>query len=67
MTDYSKVDYWDDRYDANPDPFDWYQVYSTLKEKLGILAQPEDKILVVGAGNSSTNNNKFYSIFSFKP
>jgi hypothetical protein len=53
MTDYSQLKYWEERYENNPDPFDWYQTYTSLKEKLGSLAKPEEKILVVGAGSSS--------------
>jgi hypothetical protein len=54
MTDYSKLDYWEERYETHPDPFDWYQIYSTLKEKIGVFVRPSDKVLVLGAGTSST-------------
>jgi hypothetical protein len=54
MTDYSKLDYWEERYETHPDPFDWYQIYSTLKEKIGAFVRPSDKVLVIGAGTSST-------------
>jgi hypothetical protein len=53
MTDYSKLDYWEERYDTNSDPFDWYQIYDTLKEKIGAFIKPTDKILILGAGSSS--------------
>jgi EEF1A lysine methyltransferase 4 len=53
MTDYSKLDYWEERYEAHSDPFDWYQIYSTLKEKIGSFIKTTDKVLVLGAGTSS--------------
>jgi hypothetical protein len=53
MTDYSKLSYWEDRYKANPEPFDWYQIYDKLKEKISSFIKPLDKILILGAGTSS--------------
>ena len=52
MTDYSKLSYWEERYENHPDSFDWYQIYFTLKDKIFINLKPTDKILVLGAGTS---------------
>ena len=57
MTDYSKLNYWEERYDNNSEPFDWYQIYDTLKEKIAAFIKPTDKILILGAGSSSKENN----------
>ena len=52
MTDYSKLEYWEDRYEENSDPFDWYQIYFTIKEKLQNTIKQGDRILIIGAGSS---------------
>jgi hypothetical protein len=36
-----------------PEPFDWYQVYSGIKDILSQYVTKKDKILNVGSGNSS--------------
>jgi hypothetical protein len=53
MTDYSKLSYWEERYEVNPEPFDWYQIYQSLKDKISTFLKPNDKILILGAGTSS--------------
>lgn len=35
--------------------FEWYQVYDNLKEKIGDLIKPEDKVLYIGSGTSSNH------------
>lgn len=36
----------------DPEPFDWYQRYSGIKDILAQHIKKEDAILMVGAGNS---------------
>ncbi|CAM9281583.1 unnamed protein product [Phaeothamnion confervicola] len=48
--EYGKASYWEERQD--PEPFDWYQRYSGLKDILQQHVRKEDAILMVGAGNS---------------
>jgi hypothetical protein len=64
MTDYSKLEYWEDRYDDNPDPFDWYQIYSTIKEKLQNFIKQGDRILIIGAGSSCKKIKFFKKLFT---
>ncbi len=44
--------YWEERYTKDPEPFDWYQRYSGLKELINQYFKKADAILNVGAGNS---------------
>ncbi len=53
MADFSKADYWDDRYANHPELFDWYQIYPNLKEYISLLLNKNENILNVGAGTSS--------------
>ncbi|PHJ23033.1 methyltransferase [Cystoisospora suis] len=53
MTAYGKLDYWDERYRKDAEPFDWFQRYAALKPILlecGLEA--ESKILNLGCGTS---------------
>ena len=34
MAQYGKPSYWDDRYTKDPEPFDWYQRYTNIKDIL---------------------------------
>mmetsp|Transcript_46548 Transcript_46548/g.68795 ORF Transcript_46548/g.68795 Transcript_46548/m.68795 type:complete len:209 (+) Transcript_46548:94-720(+) len=52
MAQYGKPSYWDDRYTKDPEPFDWYQRYSGIKDILSTYVKKEDQILMSGAGNS---------------
>lgn len=52
MPEYGKAEYWDERYKANDTTFDWFVGYEALKDIIQPLAKPEQRILVIGAGNS---------------
>mmetsp|Transcript_3275 Transcript_3275/g.3238 ORF Transcript_3275/g.3238 Transcript_3275/m.3238 type:complete len:222 (+) Transcript_3275:17-682(+) len=54
MPDYGNPSYWDERYAANDEPFDWYQDYSTLKDYLSKIISPSlsQEILIPGCGSS---------------
>ena len=48
-------EYWEERYQQDPEPFDWLQRYSTcreFRESLKKQLRPTDTTLVVGAGSS---------------
>ena len=32
MAQYGKTNYWDERYTKDPEPFDWYQRYSGVRD-----------------------------------
>ena len=52
MAQYGKHEYWEDRYQKDKEPFDWYQRYSGLRDIITQYVKPSDQILNVGAGNS---------------
>jgi len=53
MADFSKVDYWEDRYANHPELFDWYQIYPNLRDFISLLLNKNDSVLNIGAGTSS--------------
>ncbi|GAB5033170.1 protein kinase domain protein, partial [Nannochloropsis oceanica] len=59
MQYYGRASYWDYRYTNDPEPFDWYQKYSALKEFLGLYIRKNDAVLVAGAGNSSLSEEMY--------
>ncbi|CAM9918255.1 unnamed protein product [Discosporangium mesarthrocarpum] len=59
MAKYGKASYWDDRYTKDPEPFDWYQRFSGLKDLLSQYIRKDDNILMVGAGNSRLSEDMF--------
>lgn len=50
-TRYAEIDYWDQRY-AEEDAYDWLGDYNVLRPLLNKHVRKEDKILIVGCGNS---------------
>jgi SAM-dependent methyltransferase len=50
--DYASANYWDERYTASPEPFDWYQPWEELLKILGPLFDGTEIVLNVGCGNS---------------
>ena len=59
MSHYCSPDYWEDRYNADPNQFDWYQRYSALKDIMEQYAKPEHSILNIGCGNSKMSEEMF--------
>ncbi|KAJ1452938.1 S-adenosyl-L-methionine-dependent methyltransferase [Pelagophyceae sp. CCMP2097] len=49
---YGKTQYWDDRYEKDPAPFDWYQRWAGLRTIVGAHARKSGDVLIVGSGNS---------------
>jgi ubiquinone/menaquinone biosynthesis C-methylase UbiE len=68
MAHYSKLEYWDDRYSKDSDPYDWYERYSDLTTILKEYMQPQHQILHIGCGNSRLTeemyNDNFHNITS---
>ena len=52
MAQYGKPSYWDERYSTDPEPFDWYQRFSGIKDLVGQYLKKEDHVLNIGCGNS---------------
>eukprot|EP00591_Stephanopyxis_turris_P005770 CAMPEP_0195511366 /NCGR_PEP_ID=MMETSP0794_2-20130614/3709_1 /TAXON_ID=515487 /ORGANISM="Stephanopyxis turris, Strain CCMP 815" /LENGTH=246 /DNA_ID=CAMNT_0040638947 /DNA_START=103 /DNA_END=843 /DNA_ORIENTATION=+ len=62
MAQYSKVEYWNERYTKDPDSFDWYQRYSGIRHflteeylsenKLSFPNRDSLRVLDLGCGNS---------------
>jgi ubiquinone/menaquinone biosynthesis C-methylase UbiE len=59
MAQYGKLEYWDDRYSKRTEPFDWYQVYSGMKDIISPKIQKENKILNIGCGNSRMSEEMY--------
>ncbi|CAM9482898.1 unnamed protein product [Choristocarpus tenellus] len=64
MAQYGKTSYWDDRYTKDPEPFDWYQRYSGLKDWIAQFIRKDDNILMVGAGNSRLTEDMYDNGFA---
>ena len=59
LAHYGKLEYWEDRYSKRTEPFDWYQVYTGIKEIISPLIEKENKILNVGCGNSRMSEEMY--------
>mmetsp|Transcript_12368 Transcript_12368/g.24539 ORF Transcript_12368/g.24539 Transcript_12368/m.24539 type:complete len:209 (+) Transcript_12368:39-665(+) len=59
MAQYGKTSYWDERYTKDPEPFDWYQRYSGLRDLIAQYIQKDDNILMAGAGNSRLSEEMY--------
>jgi len=59
MAQYGKATYWDERYTKDPEPFDWYQRYSGVRDLINQYIKREDIILMAGCGNSRLTEDMF--------
>ena len=59
MQQYDKALYWEDRYEKEPEPFDWYQRWPGLKETLQKFIQKNHIILMAGSGNSHLSEEMY--------
>jgi hypothetical protein len=53
---YHDEEYWNNRYNKQPEPFDWYQPYSQLKALLNIYIPKNQVNMNVGCGNGCNCN-----------
>lgn len=56
---YGDAEYWVARYEANPEPFEWYLRWHDLKAELADGFPPESRVLVLGCGSSSLGEQLF--------
>jgi SAM-dependent methyltransferase len=59
MAQYGKASYWDERYTKDPEPFDWYQRYSGIKDLIGQYVKKTDHVLMSGCGNSRLTEDMY--------
>ena len=59
MAQYGKPEYWEERYQKDKEPFDWYQRYSGVKDMITQYIQPNFQILMLGCGNSKFSEEMF--------
>ncbi len=59
LAHYGKIEYWEERYTRRPEPFDWYQVYSGVKDIITQYMSKTDKILNIGCGNSKLSEEMY--------
>ncbi|CAD8066406.1 unnamed protein product [Paramecium primaurelia] len=59
MSQYGKAEYWEERYTRDPEPFDWYQRFTGVKDLVQACFTPESRLLNVGAGNSRLSEEMF--------
>ena len=59
MPQYGKPEYWEERYEKDKEPFDWYQKYSGIKDMVTQHISHDSKILVIGCGNSKFSEALF--------
>ncbi|GMH52473.1 hypothetical protein TL16_g01238, partial [Triparma laevis f. inornata] len=64
MAQYGKTAYWDERYTKDPEPFDWYQRYSGVRDLIAQYIKKEDNILVAGCGNSRLSEDLYEDGYS---
>jgi len=60
MAQYGKTEYWDERYTRDPEPFDWYQRWSGIRDIVGeYLKSKSASILNTGCGNSRLSEEMY--------
>ena len=57
--EYGRADYWQLHYQKDPEEFDWFQDYHSLKDYLSIYVKTTDNILIPGCGSSSVGELMF--------
>ena len=59
MAQYGKPEYWEDRYQRDTEPFDWYQRYTGVKDIVTQYISPTFQILNIGCGNSRMSEEMY--------
>ncbi|KAH8738636.1 methylase [Cryptosporidium ryanae] len=52
VVEYGTPEYWEERYEKDPNPYDWYQRWDSIREIVKDYLKLDDKILVIGNGTS---------------
>ena len=60
---YSKKSFWNERFEKTDSNFDWYADWEQLEKYFKIFLSEEDKILMVGCGNSKMSSQMYNSNF----
>ena len=60
---YSKKSFWNDRFEKTDSNFDWYADWEQLEKYFKIFLKEDDKILMVGCGNSKLSSQMYESNF----
>ena len=53
MANYGRPDYWEERYQRDPEQFDWYQPFQGVEHVIIDRVPQTNKILNIGCGSSS--------------
>lgn len=59
MGQYGKIEYWDERYTREVEPFDWYQRWTGLKDIFVQYLATSQKVLHIGCGNSKLTEDMY--------
>ena len=60
---YSKKSFWNDRFEKTDSNFDWYADWEQLEKYFKTFLKEDDKILMVGCGNSKLSSQMYESNF----
>lgn len=64
MAQYGKKSYWEERYQKDPNPFDWYGRLGHFKNELTPFLKRGDNILVIGCGSSRLTEDLYASEYT---
>lgn len=53
VAQYGKVQFWDDRYAGEAEPFEWYYGYEFFRDTINEYIPQNRRVLVAGCGNSN--------------
>eukprot|EP01062_Namystynia_karyoxenos_P063107 TRINITY_DN55925_c0_g1_i1.p1 TRINITY_DN55925_c0_g1~~TRINITY_DN55925_c0_g1_i1.p1 ORF type:complete len:207 (+),score=70.76 TRINITY_DN55925_c0_g1_i1:93-713(+) len=59
MAFYSSKEYWDRRYELNPQPYEWYQTFGALRALLKRHIRQGSRLLIAGCGNSTLGEDLY--------
>eukprot|EP00914_Ancora_sagittata_P004958 GHVO01010322.1.p1 GENE.GHVO01010322.1~~GHVO01010322.1.p1 ORF type:complete len:222 (+),score=31.93 GHVO01010322.1:29-667(+) len=60
MAQYGKIEYWNERYTRDTEPFEWFQRWSGIRDIVtATVPDKKSHILVVGCGNSRISEEMF--------
>ncbi|KAH7820389.1 putative protein kinase domain protein [Monocercomonoides exilis] len=59
MAEYGKLEYWEQRYSEDPNPFEWYQRYIALKPIINAEIKKDANILHIGCGTSRVGEEMY--------